>query len=73
LAPAIISKLAVGITAAVVLTALAETQGRIDAYAERLEGNTPGLKLARVDAVRVVLLRGLAQVEEPEASGKKRS
>jgi len=34
---------------------------RIDAYAERVEGNTPGLKLTRADAVRVLLVRGLAK------------
>ena len=44
---------------------------RIDAYAKRIEAETPGIKLARADAVRALLLRGLAQVEEPEAPGKK--
>src|SRR5713226_10079749 len=37
---------------------------RIDAYATRLQDETPGLKLARADAVRLLLLRALAQVEE---------
>ncbi len=46
---------------------------RIDAYAKRIESETPGIKLARADAVRALLLRALAQVEEPEAPGKKRS
>lgn len=31
---------------------------RIDAYAKRLEEETPGIKLARADAVRALLLRG---------------
>ncbi len=50
---------------------------RIDAYAKRLEQATPGLKLARVDAVRVLLLRGLEEVEgnegPPPASKRKPS
>ncbi len=46
---------------------------RIDAYAKQLEDEKPGLKLARADAVRVLLLRALAQVEEPGAPGKKRT
>ena len=45
---------------------------RIDAYAKRLEEATPGLKLARVDAVRVLLLKGLEEVEKDRASGKRR-
>jgi hypothetical protein len=46
---------------------------RIDAYGKQLEQTTPGLKLARVDAVRVLLLKALAQLEEPQTSGKKRT
>jgi hypothetical protein len=46
---------------------------RIDDYAKRLEDETPGLKLARADAVRVLLLRALGQVEEPEPPGKTRA
>ncbi len=46
---------------------------RIDAYAKRLEHETPGLKLARADAVRILLVRGLAEVEGPEASRKQRA
>ena len=46
---------------------------RIDAYAKRLEDQTPGLKLARADAVRILLVRGLAEVEGPEASRKQRA
>ncbi len=45
---------------------------RIDAYAKQLEQATPGLKLARVDAVRVLLLRGLEEVEKAQGAGKKR-
>ena len=44
---------------------------RIDAYVKQLEQETPGVKLARVDAVRVLLLRALAEAEKPEPSGKK--
>ncbi len=36
---------------------------RIDAYAKRLEDQTPGLKLARADAVRILLVRGLSEVK----------
>ncbi len=46
---------------------------RIDDYAKRLEESTPGLTLTRVDAVRVLLLRALAQVEEPQPPAKKRA
>ena len=46
---------------------------RIDAYAKRLEDQTPGLKLARADAVRILLVRGLAEVEGPEGSRKQRA
>jgi len=45
---------------------------RIDAYGKRLEGETPGLKLARVDVVRILLMRALSQVEGPEGSRKQR-
>src|SRR5215813_4083283 len=34
---------------------------RIDAFAKHLEGKTPGIKLTRADAVRVILVRGLAE------------
>ena len=37
---------------------------RIDAYVKQLEQEKPGLKLTRVDAVRVLLLRALAEVEK---------
>jgi hypothetical protein len=46
---------------------------RIDGYAKRLEENTPGLKLARVDAVRILLVHGLNVVEGPEGSRKQRA
>jgi hypothetical protein len=46
---------------------------RIDAYAKRLEDQTPGLKLARADTVRILLGRGLAEVEGPEPSRKQRA
>jgi hypothetical protein len=46
---------------------------RIDAYAKQLESEKPGLKLARADAVRVLLLRGLEELENEGSSGKKRA
>jgi hypothetical protein len=45
---------------------------RIDAYGRQLEEGTPGLKLARVDVVRILLLRGLSNIEGPEGPRKKR-
>jgi hypothetical protein len=45
---------------------------RIDAYAKQLEQETPGLKLARVDAVRVLLLRALGEIDKGQTSVKKR-
>jgi hypothetical protein len=45
---------------------------RIDAYAKRLEEETPGIKLARADAVRAILLRGLEELEQSRDLGKKR-
>jgi hypothetical protein len=44
---------------------------RIDTYATQVEEQNPGLKLARVDAVRMLLVRGLDAVEQAQASGKK--
>ncbi len=46
---------------------------RIDAYAKRLEEETPGLKLGRADTVRVLLTRGLSAVEGPEGPRKQRT
>ncbi len=46
---------------------------RIDGYAKRLEQATPGLKLARVDAVRVLLLRALEEVEKTQGPATKRA
>jgi hypothetical protein len=46
---------------------------RIDAFAKRLEEQTPGIKLARADAVRAILLRGLEELENEGGSGKKRA
>ena len=43
---------------------------RIDAYAKQLEQQTPGLKLARVDVVRILVLRGLSEVEKAAPSKK---
>lgn len=45
---------------------------RIDAYAKQVEEQNPGLKLARVDAVRMLLVRALDAVEQAQASAKKR-
>jgi len=36
----------------------------LDAFAKHLEEQTPGIKLARAEAVRVLLLRGLADAEK---------
>lgn len=36
---------------------------RLDAYAERLRQNVPGVRISRADVVRLVLGRGLDQVE----------
>ncbi len=46
---------------------------RIDAYAKRIEEQSPGIKLARADAVRAILLRGLEELENESGSGKKRA
>jgi hypothetical protein len=46
---------------------------RIDAYAKSLEEERPGLKVARVDAVRVLLLRALGEIEGTGAAQRKRS
>jgi len=43
---------------------------RLDAYAKRLEEERPGWKAARVDAVRVLLLRALGEVEKSAPSKK---
>ena len=45
---------------------------RLDAYAKQLESETPGLKLARADVVRVLLLRALGEVEEKQPPGKRK-
>jgi hypothetical protein len=37
---------------------------RIDAFAKSLEEQTRGIKLARAGAVRVLMLRGLAEAEK---------
>jgi len=37
---------------------------RIDAYVKQLEQETPGMKSTRAEAVRVLLLRALAEVEK---------
>src|SRR5262249_17771330 len=44
---------------------------RIDAFAKRLEEQTPGIKLARADAVRAILFKGLDELENEGGSGKK--
>jgi hypothetical protein len=46
---------------------------RVDAYAKRLEEQTPGIRLARTDAIRAILLRGLAELEKDQPSPKRRS
>lgn len=44
---------------------------RIDAYAERVRADMPGLAFTQTEAVRVLLEKALALVEE-EATGRKR-
>jgi hypothetical protein len=46
---------------------------RIDAFAKHLEEQTPGIKLARAEAVRVLLLQGLAEAEKGQSSAKQRT
>jgi len=46
-----------------------ELLSRIDAFAKRLEEQTPGIKLARADAVRAILLKGLEELENVSSSG----
>jgi hypothetical protein len=40
----------------------------IDAYAKRLEGRTPGLKVSRNDAASIILRRGLLAIESDESA-----
>ena len=49
----------------------ADVVRRIDKYAERVRADMPGLTFTRTEAVRVLLEKALAQVEE-EPSGRKR-
>jgi hypothetical protein len=46
---------------------------RVDAYAKRLEDQTPGIRLARTDAIRAILLRGLAELDKDQPTPKRRS
>lgn len=43
--------------------ASAELMARVDAYAERLRQQTPGVSIGRSDAIRALLLIGLSAVE----------
>ena len=52
---------------------LNELLKRIDAFAKHLEGKTPGIRLARADAVRVILVRGLAELEKDQPTPKRRA
>ena len=36
---------------------------RLDAYARRLEAERPGLKVARADAIRILLEQGLSSAQ----------
>jgi hypothetical protein len=45
---------------------------RVDRFAKKFEANNPGVHLDRTAAVRVLLLRALAQVEEPVIPRRKR-
>lgn len=49
----------------------AELIARIDAYAERLQRDTPWATVTRADAARALLGRGLEAVEQDEGSGRK--
>jgi hypothetical protein len=44
---------------------------RIDAFTKRLEEQTPGIKLARADAVRAILLKGLEELESGSSTKKR--
>jgi len=46
---------------------------RVDRFAKKFEAANLGIRLDRTASVRVLLLRALAQVEEPPTSGKKRA
>jgi hypothetical protein len=39
----------------------------VDRYARQLEAETPGLRITRADAVRALLIEGLAQVAARKA------
>lgn len=41
----------------------------VDEYAERLRRRTPGIKITRSDAVRMLLLRGLEEATRRARSG----
>ena len=42
---------------------------RLDAYAKKMEGEMPGLRFTRADAVRVLLEKGLTEAGVPEKRG----
>lgn len=50
---------------------------RLDAHAERMRGETPGVSISRADVVRLALGRGLDQLERelqpPVGSRRRRS
>ena len=43
---------------------------RLDAYAEKLSGESPGLNVTRADVARMLLLRGLDEAEAPRQKEK---
>jgi hypothetical protein len=41
----------------------------VDRYAKKLEGERPGVRVTRADAVRALLLTGLAETKKPDRVG----
>ena len=45
---------------------------RLDAFAARMEKESPGLRITRADAARLLLTRGLDDVDQTMVKGKKK-
>jgi len=45
---------------------------RLDEYVKRLDAGQPGMTHSRTDAVRVLLMRGLDEMDEPAGKKSKR-
>jgi len=63
---ATLSEIEMGKTTLVAFRLENELVKRIDAFAKRLEEETPGIRVARTDAVRAILLRGLLELEKDQ-------